>query len=124
MHLQRKKENSISIKADSFCLLFRQPMNWPQFSKFKFTSTLHIFLLSIGLLFMAILMSVSTITDRAHLCSMEPLFMGHSHYYRKCPHKRGIPPLKVTDTKVLRVTMKTFYSVWFYSDNISLYSTF
>ena len=75
MHLQRKKENSISIKADSFCLLFRQLMNWPQFSKFKFTSTLHIFLLSIGLLFMAILTSVSTITDRAHLCSMEPLFM-------------------------------------------------
>ena len=59
MHLQRKKENSISIKADSFCLLFRQLMNWPQFSKFKFTSTLHIFLLSIGLLFMAILTSVN-----------------------------------------------------------------
>ena len=73
---------------------------------------------------MAIFTSVSTITDRAHLWYLEPLFMGHSHYYRKCPHLRGIPPLKVTDTKVLRVAMKVFYSVWFYSVSISLYSAF
>ena len=85
MHEQRKKVNSILIKVDSFCLFFRQLMNWPQFPKFKFIYTLHIFLLSVGLLFMSIFTSVSTITDKAHLCSMEPLFMGHSHYYRKCP---------------------------------------
>lgn len=37
---------------------------------------------------MASLTSVSTITDRAHLCSMEPLFMGHSLLQKMPPLER------------------------------------